>query len=357
MNEIFVLGAGASAASGNTPLGYDLVWNYHANCSMLKTYDKNGQAILNEDNERFSNFDKFLDLVERHFPELIGIRKRWLERGDSFFHPLRFFEKKYYVDEILETVQKREDVEGAGLIKNLIFEHIVFSSLGYPDTAYKEFKQEILIKKPASSVSIISFNFDFLLREDFKDEISFDYLIKFDLIERTRTSQYKGRAPIIPLIKLNGSLDWGICHKCDRMHLYFLPRDKEFFHRQQCERCGGSIQPFIVMPHEKYSEKLDALWNAAESKLKQAGKITIIGYSFPMYDKKVISLFERAMNSDVDIEVIDYCESNEDQVKKIESVRKKYKQMFPMLKREIRVSVGGFRAYLDERSKHLNRSH
>ncbi len=348
MKHVFVLGAGASAASSNTPLGSALVWNYHADCTLLKTYNSKGEPDLTEDNKKFTNYKKFLGLVGRHYPELKDELARYEVRGDSFYHAPKSSDKKYFVDEILRVVQERQDIEGASLIRNLIFEHIVLSSLGYPDLGYKKFKTDILKNKDSSSVSIISFNFDFLLREDFRDEISFDYLLEFGWIEKTRASQYKGRGTI-PLIKLNGSLDWGVCQKCDRMHLYFYPRDKEFFNKKLCEKCGGSIQPFIVIPHEKDSEILNVLWNTAESALRQADKITIIGYSFPAYDQKVISLFKRALNRDVEIEVIDHCESNEDQTEKVQTIRNKYKRMFPELMKETRVSVGGFRAYIAEK--------
>jgi signal peptidase I len=353
MKEIFVLGAGASAASGNTPLGNELVWNYHADSTSLKTYNSKGVPDLREDNKKFQRFENFLKVVEKHYPELEGIRLKYNQRGDRFFHAPFSPQKKYYIDEILRVIQERGDIEGVELIRNLIYEHIVYSSIGYPDIAYGRFKNEILNNRIASSVSIISLNFDYLLHEDFREEISFDYVVPFDKIDENRARQYKRKNPI-PLIKLNGSLDWGICDKCDCLFLYFLPRGREFFINKMCDSgCGQFIRPFIVIPHERHRDRINSLWNKAKMELRQAKKVTIIGYSFPEYDHKVISLFQEALPPNVELEIVDYCESNENEFAKRSSMRQRYSKMFPYLKTEIKIHLGGFRTYIDDYNKYM----
>ena len=72
MKQVYVLGAGASAASAKTPLGKDLVWNYHVDCGLFVPYD-NGKPDLREENENFANFRKFLELAAKIYPEFSTI--------------------------------------------------------------------------------------------------------------------------------------------------------------------------------------------------------------------------------------------------------------------------------------------
>jgi len=348
MKEVFILGAGASKASGCTPLGNELVWDYYADCTKLKTYNRNGKPDLSKDDEEFRHYKQFLNLVEIHYPELRekGILKKYIERGDRLYHAPFSLQKEYYVDEILRVIILRNDFEGTELIRNLIYEHIVRSGIKKSNNEYNIFEQKILQNRILGEVSIISLNFDFLLREDFREAISFDYVIQFDYIDKNRQDQYKKNNPI-PLIKLNGSLDWGICKICDRLSLFFAPRGKDFYLNKTCDiGCGRQIQPFIIIPHEKYREKIDELWNKAKMIISQAKKITVIGYSFPEYDTKVISLFRESMRADVEFDVVDYCQSNKNKEDEIHTFRKRYREMFQKLKKEVKINLDGFREYL-----------
>ena len=98
MKHVYVFGAGASAASGNTPLGRDLVWNYHVDCGLLVPYDNRGPD-LREENENFSNFRKFLELAASIYPEFKGLPKKWENRGMEFF-------------DLYSTVDKLQFIEG-----------------------------------------------------------------------------------------------------------------------------------------------------------------------------------------------------------------------------------------------------
>jgi len=343
--HVWVLGAGASHESANTPLGRDLVWNYHRDCADLLP-DIDGKPDQSEENIAFFNFSKFILLAASIYPELAWLPKEWENRGWKVFDLYGRLLKKYYVDEMLELLQKQGNKEGTKLVKQLIFEHIAQASLNVPNTLYKRFVKEILKSKPPQTVSIISLNFDCMLQDkEFDNEVYFDYLIDFDCIDHNRAQFYKRSNPI-PLIKLNGSLDWGICEKCGRLHLYYPFMHRTFYKNKACTKqwCGGRVTPFIVIPHDK--ERINSLWNVAKDHLNEADEVTIIGYSFPEYDKDVIKLFQDSLDTDVHLEVVDKC--REDNKKQSEYFKKKYMELF---KRSIEITLCGFGGYLDVHGK------
>lgn len=350
MKEVFVLGAGASAASANTPLGKDLVWNYHIDCHLMVPIE-NGIPDLTEENEDFSNFSKFLDLAASIYPKFKSLPKKWANRGEEVFYLYSSVEKKHYIDEMLETLQRQENTKDAELIRRLIFEHIVESSIGSRNDLYLGFIRRILKNRLPQDVAIISLNFDYMLHEDWKSNVYFDYILEFDWVDANRNRIYARRDPI-KLIKLNGSLDWGICPTCNRLHLYFPNMFRDFYDNKYCTgECDGTIQPFIVIPHEKYGEKIDSLWGAAKNELLEANKVTIIGYSFPEYDNRIIDLFRSSIGANVKLEVINHCEGEEDRDRKTTAIKKKYNHLFPILKKEIDICLDGFRGYTDQHSE------
>jgi hypothetical protein len=342
MKEIFVLGAGASTASAGTPLGLGLVWEYPCDCGLFVPVI-NGQPDTSDEDIRFANYRKFLVLAGEVYPELRKETARWDNRGLYCYH-FPYQDKKYYVDEILRIVQERRYVEGTELTRQLILEHIAGTCLGKPNQLYKQFVSELLRRRPSKSVSVISFNFDTLLREEPQMGVYFDYLLDFDCINPNR--RYRERASI-PLIKLNGSLDWGICRDCGRLHLLSPHIRPTSFEQMTCVAgCDGRIDPFIIMPHQEYGERIQRLWDSANAALKQAEKITVIGYSFPEYDHKVIALFRDSMQRNVKIEVVDYCESEDHIPLRTSQIRKRYSTMFPGID-GIEIMMDGFDGYME----------
>ena len=347
MKEIFVFGAGASKDSGNLPLGSELIWHYHQDCCEAKIIE-NGIADNTRENARFRNFEKFLELAGKVYPELASEVEKWRKRGIYMYTPSFLYgTKKYYVDDMLERLQNEGDIEGTELIRRLIFEHITEKSQDTRNELYKDFAINILKGKPIDDVSIISFNFDFLLHEDFRNKVYFDYLLDFDWIDPDREDVYKKQNPI-PLIKLNGSLDWGLCRKCHRKFLYFYNKNSCLYYRGQIcsDGCDGIVDPVIIMPYQEYRDIINVLWERAKSDLCQADKVTIVGYSFPEYDRMVIDLFGRSLKGNVILEVIDYCVWDKDKDATIKQLTEKYRYLFPNLKDEPQIRLGGFREYL-----------
>jgi NAD-dependent SIR2 family protein deacetylase len=343
--HVFVLGAGASAASANTPLGKDLVWNYHVDCADLLP-DINGIPDQSEDNVRFTNFGEFIRLAALIYPELACLPKEWENRGWKVFALYGKLLKKHYFDEMLELLQIQGNKEGARLVKQLIFEHIAEASLDSPNILYKRFVKEILKNKAPQTVSIISLNFDCMLHEDFVNHVYFDYLVDFEWIGSDRAQFYRQSNPIA-LIKLHGSLEWGICENCGRLHLYYPFMHRKIYEGKACtkQQCGGIVTPFIVITHEE--KRINSLWNIAKDHLHEAGQVTVIGYSFPEYDKKVIKLFRDSLDANVRLEAVDICKNKYG----IEYFKEKYRDLFPDIKRPIKFILSGFSDYLDMQDK------
>jgi len=355
--HIFVLGAGASHESANTPLGRDLVWNYHRDCADLLP-DINGKPDQSKENIDYLNFSKFIRLAALIYSDLAWLPKEWENRGWKVFELHGRLLKKHYVDEMLERLQIRGNKEGAKLVRQLIFEHIAQASFNsqvmpYNNTLYKRFVKEILKNKAPQTTSIISLNYDYMLQEkEFDNEVYFDYLIDFDCIDHNRAQFYRYNNPI-PLIKLNGSLDWGICENCGRLHLYYPDMHATSYEGKACTRpqCGGIVSPSIVIPHENRSEKMNSLWNVARDHLKEAVKVTVIGYSFPEYDKEVIRLFRESLDTNVCLEVVDKCRYGQEK-EQAELIRNKYKCLFQDANRSFEIrTLDGFSDYLDIQGK------
>jgi len=344
--RLFVLGAGASHASGSTPLGADLVWKYHESC-MLFSPVEGGKIDNTAENERFKNLDKFLVLAGQIYPELDKEVQKFRNRQQFMYTPPLFLHKKYYVDEILRILQEDNSRKDIILIKKLIVEHIVGSSMTEKNRLYGIFKERVLKSEAIENTSIITFNFDYLLREKTNDGLCFNYIIEFDsdFSYRNIICEDIPTTSFVPLIKLNGSLDWGMCPNCDRIVKYRSPINRLHYDSKSCQ-CGGQMEPFIVMAHEKYSDKIEPLWDEARRRLKQANKIVIIGYSFPEYDTRVIHLFRENISKSAIIEVVDVSKPDEREKKEM-LIRERYSVLFPDLQNEVNINLNGFKSYLN----------
>jgi len=351
IKEVFIFGAGASYASAGAPLGNELVWSYYSDTCLFNQLNPNGSPDLAEENIEFINLSKFFDLVEQEYPELKGTKSRWKEeckRNNIFFAPYDL-NKKYYVDEIVRVFQEKGNSEGVELIRRLTFEHIVGATYDKPNSLYVGFVKGLAGKSP-EDISIISINFDCLLHKEFKEvQVDFDYLINFN---DTRHAHPNSREGGIPLIKLNGSLDWAFCPECKKRALIFYHLHKNSYNGLNCgmtDGCKAKLRPFIFLPHEDKHKKIKRLWNVAKEKLKQADKITIIGYSFPYYDKEIMNLFKECVKSNVILEIVDFEEDSKKTGKKKQKIEKQVKSIFS-LESTPKILLSGFQGYIEKGS-------
>ena len=347
MKHVFVIGAGASAAACGTPLGKDLVWGYHENCSGPVPLE-GGRADTREEDRVFGNYLCFLELAARYYPQFKAEPEKFRTRGYIAYSPPT---EVPYVDEMLDLVQQDSDREGIELIGTLIFEHLVeviFLERDWRQTLYDKFTEKILAPLFSEGVSVINMNYDYLLTEHMTQPVSFDYILEFDEIDTNRSRRYK-RDPTVPQIKLNGSLDWGYCPTCDHLHLFFPSMDREFYDSKKCPEGCGPLKPLIVAPHERHISALEKLWFRAKEVLSQADIVTVIGYSFPNYDDEIIELFGGAFRHCAQIEVVDYSRVNEDPSVTLTRIERQYKSMFPNAK-DITIKLDGFQKYVENYS-------
>jgi hypothetical protein len=344
MKELFIFGAGASNDSGGTPLGKDLVWDYFSDCHGLYQMGNNGKPDpldLEETKKEFVNFGRFLKSIEKIFPGIV-LHDKWQNSMNEASMFTLQLEKKYYIDEIMEHLLERGDEENIKLIQRITVEHITKSARGSSDNSlYNQFSKYLKETKSPDNVSIISFNFDCLLCDDFKDETYFDYLMNFESIHE-EARLYKPTGNHIPLIKLNGSLDWAWNIKTNKVSL-LAP------YVSHATYIDNLIEPYIFLPHQQKSREMNTLWKRAQEQIKTASQITIIGYSFPEYDKDVIELFRDNISSKAKVIVVDYW----DDLSELESIRRKlkdrYQRLFPQLS-DVNIFLDGFKGYMQRLS-------
>ncbi len=190
-------------------------------------------------------------------------------------------------------------------------------------------------------MSVISFNFDCLLHEEFKNSnvykpVYFDYVMPFSSIDPARKnySQQNG----IPLIKPHGSLDWAFNPETKEIKLlHWLIKPDTYYLNHD------GIEPHIFLPHQIEDGSMQVLWDRAKKELTEADKITIIGYSFPDYDNgQVLKLFDQ-VDSKTDWEMIDYIENPNLQG----GIRDKYPKLLPNINiNRIKFWFEGFQGYM-----------
>lgn len=110
-------------------------------------------------------------------------------------------------------------------------------------------------------------------------------------------------APSIPLLKLHGSLNWAHCPACDRIEVLAHPLGDAppgaTPSQLDCSRCGNpSLDRLIISPTwlKRYTAtQLRHVWDLALEALQAAESLTFIGYSLPPHDVAVAQFLRRAL--------------------------------------------------------------
>lgn len=354
MKHIYMLGAGASNNAG-APLGAELVWNYFM--MYMPQIDENNKTTTNdsrEAKEEFDKYGKFLKGAGQYYTELKNEYVKWyqaINNAEVYVPPTqRYWEfndgKKYYVDELLKIARDKNDHNNVSLIKRLIFQHITEKTSRGNVLYYCKFIERL----PNNSV-LMTTNFDSCLvttieENNFskKGELYFDCLVDFDFVDANAVDFYYKQGGQ-KLIKLNGSLDWLMCNKCEKLGLFVPGRD---YGSQRCsmtDNCGSQLEPYIVLPHGGYGDRMRKLREIAGEELQKATHVTIIGYSFPEYDKEIANLFKDKTNEKAQVLIIDYCGDEEDKARYKKKTEERMKSIFT--KQNLHVCVDGFGKYIE----------
>ncbi len=340
---VFILGAGASAESG-VPLMdnfidevRNLYANGYANDKDYKTVlDAIGklQAIASKADIDIKNIEKVYSTLE--MAKIINCFGSYTEEEiDSLLNSFRSM--------ITKTIQQKMKFP---LHKNELYPRPTSSYLSFAHEIkrYREFKEE------KNEIAIITFNYDIGI--DFAlhyKNVLYDYCLHNNSIGK------------VPLLKLHGSLNWGLCSECSEIIPYEL---RTFFNKYSFPRYGPnktsatitmsdrlsdlshhgkslSTVPYFVPPtwnklmHYQES-RLANVWRRAAQELRTAQYIFVIGYSLPASDEFFKNLY--ALGTMGDNVIRKFCVVNP-----APAVNEKYERLLgPIAKKEYRFLKIGF---------------
>ena len=323
-NSIFVIGAGATrAVSNNEELPSPLATDFFKE-EYLKHFDEAeyGEFESSELNQIITHY--FSDKESVNIEEIYS----FLEFIENGFYD-NFFEKNF--------------IEKA---KNQLLEYL-FYLFNYEIKYDKSYYTQI-IDKFKDGDSIISFNWDLVIDEilikskkgrkltNSLDEIinPLKTLENKDYESLAYNNLHKGY-----FLKMHGSINWSACTntKCLRNQvpfIYSIPTD--YTHSEwNCNYCGSKNEMMLMPPHinKKFNNNRIFSLQAkiAYNKINTAGKIFIIGYSFPEFDFEASALFRKSklkigesnngFTSHLEeIHIVDPSTSNKQFMEKIESI-------------------------------------
>jgi NAD-dependent SIR2 family protein deacetylase len=136
--------------------------------------------------------------------------------------------------------------------------------------------------------SIITFNYDLVLERELETR---KILPIYNCGPNATYSQaFREEQIELNLLKLHGSINWGICRDCNRLHhLFYNQYLVKNLPENICTQCRKAIPTFLIVPPtwNKGTEEefIHNVWKAALKELMEAGRIFIIGYSFPETDQ------------------------------------------------------------------------
>ena len=159
--------------------------------------------------------------------------------------------------------------------------------LGLVSGLWNPEKREAQIAKD----SIISFNYDLVLEREM-DYLKLAPEYNCGPLAVPYAGAFAGHELRVNLLKMHGSVNWVVCHRCGSDRLHFLNPETaqvskvETLPCPQCNQIG--LTQFIVPPtwNKGIEEKfLRPVWSAALQEMMKAGRLFIIGYSFPRTDQ------------------------------------------------------------------------
>jgi hypothetical protein len=143
---------------------------------------------------------------------------------------------------------------------------------------------------------------------------NYDLALDYALHRHRMGAEYFLESPTnpnaIPLLKLHGSINWGICPNCNNIvprkvseaHFRFVEAGHDYFfdlgttlqHSKHCETHPLNGPPILIPPtwnKTAYHPALTNVWKKAASELAEAENIYVIGYSLPETDSFFRFLF------------------------------------------------------------------
>lgn len=166
--------------------------------------------------------------------------------------------------------------------------------------AYERFFKVLF--RDSRSLSIITFNYDTVVEQvlsQLRKTYSYGPRGAIRFVDRSRSRKLEGHDPDARILKLHGSVNWGLCVKCDE-----APRNGSLVNafedpyvpprRRPCEFCGAEyLAPAIIPPVATKGgalEPLSRIWQQAREVLRRSREVYVIGYSLPLGDMQATDL-------------------------------------------------------------------
>jgi hypothetical protein len=335
---VYILGAGFSAPAG-LPTQFDLTKEiFNPQFSDTNKYSLKQYGL-------FETQKRFLDLLKNDF----GINRdsQHVMSLEDIYTPLdrciveNSSFRSFQPEELLNLRQTLDSI--------LILAIKAKSSLSNKSDYIEKFakylinlsKVRVNNYRKHDPVSVITTNWDILLdlalrgqlqKKDNKGVI--DYLCYVSSINNDPTIKPGLQALtqgqfIVKLSKINGSINWLHCPKCQRIFIDYFRRviDYGVFRQAICRFCSREynddkvlsprLRPLLLMPTfakdlNNFQTKL--IWRNSGIEIARAKKIVFIGYSFPFADFEFKQLLFRNISRDAKIEVVLYDKDNPDKV-------------------------------------------
>jgi len=289
---VFILGAGASAKAG-VPLMNNFL-------DKARTLWKEGK-INKEDEEHFKNVFRGISSLQRiHSKSQLDINN--LESVFATFEMANRLNKMpgFEKEEIPALVKSMRTLIVVTIEKSLKFP-VSNGNLKVPEP-YEQFAS--LLKKlkskaiPSQEISILTFNYDLATDHALQSHnLGCDYCLP---------NSMKSEADRIKLLKLHGSLNWGITQEHENIRPWelkeFLSTKNYLSHNKYGLLTPGSEfksykndnldleykdEPVIIPPtwnKSSFHSDLEKVWTEAASQLEQAENLFVIGFSLPETD-------------------------------------------------------------------------
>lgn len=300
MKTVFILGAGASRAAGG-PLMADFLDRSEELMRLKKDGVVQAEEAFNDVFDALAELQAVhakshldLDNIEVIFGaiEMAQMICKLGERNNEQIVRLR--------NSIITLIYKTLEYSIKFPIKD---QHI------YPPSPYDTFTrmlssvkdQRQKISADIHDYSFLTFNYDLTLDYALHHEsMHFDYCLS----DVTQRGNY-------PLLKLHGSINWGLCEKCEKIVPFYIHEarpnpinlidiDAYYYdlgskiHLKSCCETPLKGPPVLVPPtwnKTGYHGQLGNVWKRAAEELSKAENIFVIGYSLPETDSFFRYLF------------------------------------------------------------------
>jgi len=287
--ETYVFGAGASAPYGAPTMGEFLSVAF------------SGWTLIPPDQ---TDFEEDLKIVAGAIDGQYGTNVLAAQQGgDHFSAAAEVALSKINVEELLALADENRTPDIRQALERVIFKTI---ERNIHDSGsgeyYKLLMSEIL--KSGQEACLITFNYDLLLDRALTDAAprhatsTWSYAVSFHAGVEDFPSYSDSADPTISLLKLHGSLNWGQCQKCTSLRLWYYNRYDNIFRTtlpncKNCSEVSTGFEPVLVAPTpaKRFPSALKRAWDTAANCLQKTEKLTVVGYSFPAFDRESRRLF------------------------------------------------------------------